>query len=222
MNSADKIYNFLINFDEEGLNHIKKMFYTQISKQSYQILYQDKDDLLNDFITYKLIPKRKEIAEKFSQSTDGLVSYISIAIENFLKTEITKKIYKSEMFQNSVYYNQEEDEKKDTFERVLETTQAKEYDVLVKIEAEDIYNKLIEELKDTEKQLLCYLISEEQLQSYIKENFFKDISEDAFYKRVERLKKKLSSIVQEYGYSQEGFKEAFDNFYTQICKNYKG
>ncbi|MDM7273837.1 hypothetical protein [Sulfurihydrogenibium azorense] len=222
MNSADKIYNFLINFDEEGLNHIKKMFYTQISKQSYQILYQDKDDLLNDFITYKLIPKRKEIAEKFSQSTDGLVSYISIAIENFLKTEITKKIYKSEMFQNSVYYNQEEDEKEDTFERVLETTQAKEYDVLVKIEAEDIYNKLIEELKDTEKQLLCYLISEEQLQSYIKENFFKDISEDAFYKRVERLKKKLSSIVQEYGYSQEGFKEAFDNFYTQICKNYKG
>ncbi len=222
MNSADKIYNFLINFDEEGLNHIKKMFYTQISKQSYQILYQDKDDLLNDFITYKLIPKRKEIAEKFSQSTDGLVSYISIAIENFLKTEITKKIYKSEMFQNSVYYNQEEDEKEDTFERVLETTQAKEYDVLVKIEAEDIYNKLIEELKDTEKQLLCYLISEEQLQSYIKENFFKDLSEDAFYKRVERLKKKLSSIVQEYGYSQEGFKEAFDNFYTQICKNYKG
>ncbi|ACN99769.1 hypothetical protein [Sulfurihydrogenibium azorense] len=222
MNSADKIYNFLINFDEEGLNHIKKMFYTQISKQSYQILYQDKDDLLNDFITYKLIPKRKEIAEKFSQSTDGLVSYISIAIENFLKTEITKKIYKSEMFQNSVYYNQEEDEKEDTFERVLETTQAKEYDVLVKIEAEDIYNKLIEELKDTEKQLLCYLISEEQLQSYIKENFFKDISEDAFYKRIERLKKKLSSIAQEYGYSQEGFEEAFNTFYTQICKNYKG
>ena len=221
MKSADKIYAFLTNFDEEGLNHIKKMFYTQISKQSYQILQQEKEDLFNDFLTYKLIAKRENIAKKFSQSTDGLVSYLSVAIENFLKTELIDRIQKSEVFQNEVYYNQEEDDEESTFEIVLETTQTKEYDVLVKIESENILNKLVEELKDQEKQLLCYILSEEELQAYIKEKFFKDLSEDAFYKRVERLKKKLSSIAKEYGYSQEGFEEAFDTFYTQVCKSYK-
>ena len=145
----------------------------------------------------------------------------SVAIENFLKTELIDRIQKSEVFQNEVYYNQEEDDEESTFEIVLETTQTKEYDVLVKIESENILNKLVEELKDQEKQLLCYILSEEELQAYIKEKFFKDLSEDAFYKRVERLKKKLSSIAKEYGYSQEGFEEAFDTFYTQVCKSYK-
>ncbi|MGB9766956.1 MAG: hypothetical protein ACPLXN_05730 [Sulfurihydrogenibium sp.] len=209
MTGVKLIWDFLKNNNTAGLDVIHNIFLKIISKQMFSALKDQEEELFNEFISTKILTSKEMIIKKFSENQSGLYNYLYVAIENFLKTELEKYIYMSESLGNPVYINQEEEE-----ESYLEKYYNKEYDFLSEIESERIFEVMNEQLKEEEKKLLCSILSDNNL----KDKYFPDLKEDAYYKRVERLKKKLKEIVEEYEFSKEGTNLFFDIFYNEVCK----
>ncbi|WP_297889891.1 hypothetical protein [Sulfurihydrogenibium sp.] len=211
MSGADLILEFLKEGKEEGLEVIRNIFFSKINKQTYQILKNEQEDLFGDFLAEKLLPYKKNILERFKNGSEGLTSYISTAIENFLKTALEKAIHMSEVFDDSVYLYQEEDE------NPLEKRAKKEVDFLIHIESERIFEIMKVELKEEEQKLLCYMLSDYRKQQSLKDSFYKELKDDALYKRVERFKKRLSEIVKKYEFSKNAVEHFFDSYYKEVC-----
>ncbi|MGC9081168.1 hypothetical protein [Sulfurihydrogenibium sp.] len=209
MTGVKLIWDFLKNNNTAGLDVIHNIFLKIISKQMFSALKDQEEELFNEFISTKILTSKEMIIKKFSENQSGLYNYLYVAIENFLKTELEKYIYMSESLGNPVYINQEEEE-----ESYLEKYYNKEYDFLSEIESGRIFEVMNEQLKEEEKKLLCSILSDNNL----KDKYFPDLKEDAYYKRVERLKKKLKEIVEEYEFSKEGTNLFFDIFYNEVCK----
>ncbi len=209
MTGVKLIWDFLKNNNTAGLDVIHNIFLKIISKQMFSALKDQEEELFNEFISTKILTSKEMIIKKFSENQSGLYNYLYVAIENFLKTELEKYIYMSESLGNPVYINQEEEE-----ESYLEKYYNKEYDFLSEIESGRIFEVMNEQLKEEEKKLLCSILSDNNL----KDKYFPDLKEDAYYKRVERLKKKLKEIVEEYEFSKEGINLFFDIFYNEVCK----
>jgi hypothetical protein len=211
MKGVELILEFLEKNDLQGLQVIKNIFLSKINKQSFQALKNQQEDLFNEFLAVKIIPNQKKISEKFKKETKGLYTYISVAIENFLKTNLEKYIYLSENTDDIVYIYKEEDE------NPIEEKFGVEIDFLKSIEGERVFQVMKEKIKEEEKQLLCYMLSDNEKQQQLKNVFYSQLKEDALYKRVERLKKKLTEIVREYEFSKNGVEYFFEIYYKEIC-----
>ncbi len=83
----------------------------------------------------------------------------------------------------------------------------------------EIYSEIVQffeiikkELKEREIKILCYYVNSE------KYYFFKDMSRDAKYKAIERVKKRLRNIQNIYNFSEEAVKVALEKFFqSEIC-----
>ncbi len=111
MKGSDLILDFLKNNNKDGLKVIENIFLKKINQQNFYILRDDKEDLFHDFLA-KILEIKNKIIEKFSDKPHGLSNYLSNTIENFLKDSLKERIFMSEVIDNSVLYNKEDDDEK--------------------------------------------------------------------------------------------------------------
>lgn len=201
------IYRFLEGDDVKGLNIIRNIFYKQISSYMFNSLDWDKEDYFQEFVL-KLLNNKNKILEIFHDNTAGLVSYIREMIKNFLKDKLIE----------SRKYHHENIE---DYEYRLESNMKKPSDVLVFLEAFHIKENIVKYLNEQDLILLCYLTCQE-CQEFIEKTFFNNVSKDAMYKRVERLKMKIREFIKSFGFDEDSFGYFLSNMLYEICNTYKG
>lgn len=210
------VYNFLLNSDKNGLKVVKSMFISILKKSHFKKLkdYNDiGDDLFNQFYLEKLLPKKDYLLKKFENDLEGLVRYIYKMITNFLTDVNNKKeIEEIKIFINK---NEEDDKSQNILENIPSESRSSMVDIEI-IESKEILEIIKTFLSEEDKKVLCHIVfKDKQNINYCLEN----LSQDAIYKRVERLKTKLKSFVETYCISQDGFKYFIDEFLmSEICK----
>jgi len=197
-----EIYLFLQGKSNKGLSIIYNIFLKQLYSASYKYLLnrEDKEDLFMDFIT-KIFEKREFLIRRFADQERGLASYVREMAKNFLKDKIAEM---SEVYLESV----------NDYEWKLEDGKADPQEVIVRLDAFSIKEWLDENLKKEEILMLCYMLSEDK--EKFEKDYFKELSKDAIYKRVQRLKEKLSNLLKNY--SKETFAYYIEYILPTVCK----
>ena len=202
-NSHIEIYLFLKGESEEGLEIISNIFFKQLHSQSYKFLTQKEDanDIFMDFIT-KLLTKREFLLETFEGQTKGLASYIRQMAKNFLKDKVKQW---SEIQIESVNNN----------EGKLGMNYNIDTKTILKIESFRFEKTLKQKFKEEEVLILCYITAPDKI-DFINRHF-SNLSKNALYKRVERVKNKLKNLIDEYGYEKDVVEFYIDNILPIIC-----
>lgn len=210
------VYNFLLNSDKNGLEVIKSIFISVLKKSYFKKLkdYNDlADDLFHQFYLEKLLPKKDDLLKRFENDLEGLMRYIYKMMSNFL-TDINnkKEIEEVKIF---ITKDEEDDESQNILENIPSESRSSKVDIEI-IESKEILEIIKTFLSEEDKKVLCHIVfKDKQNINYCLEN----LSQDAIYKRVERLKTKLKSFVETYCISQDGFKYFIDEFLmSEICK----
>jgi len=178
INTHKEIYLFLLGESEVGLEIITNIFYRQINSSSFSFLKEQQEDLFMEFMV-KLFSKRDFLLKKFQNQENGLSSYIREMIKNFLKDKIIS------MSRNPLdNVNIIEGEFEGNYETPVMT--------MNKIEAIKLKETLEKVFSEKEFMLLYYMIIDnKEEKKKFREIFFKDLSNDALYQRVKRLKESI-------------------------------
>ena len=216
MSGNDLIFNFFSENDPKGLEVIKNIFFKIISSPIYQLIlnYYDKEDVFQEFIATKILPHRNHILDKFFEQQNGLVSYIQRMTKNFLADVYASVKFMSENEISDVIISKEEDDEdevKSYFDLI-----GKREDYTLNIEVEELKIALTKRLSDNEALIFCYQISDSK--ELYKSKYFNELSDDALYKRVERMKTKIKEILKEYSFSAEAFEKFLKEHSHEICK----
>ncbi len=205
MNTHKEILLFLEGKSEKGLEIITNIFYKVLNSNAFSNLKYQEEDLFMEFIE-KLFTKREIIVAKFKNTEKGLPSYIREMVKNFFKDK----------FENM---------SKNPLDKVniIEGEYAKSFENPIKImevfEGEKIKEIFENTLNKEEILILCYIVLEnKKLKQEYEEKFFKGISKDALYKRVQRLKEKLAKIVKEYNFAEGAVLYYLENLLPNICE----
>lgn len=196
-----KIVEFLEGKSNEGLQIIANIFFKQINSEKFAHLGWDKEELFGDFIL-KIFEKREKLLEIFTTQPMGAASYIREMVKNFLIDHLNSlppKIENIEDYKNTV---------KDSRTPV---------EVINSIEAYRLRELIKEQFSDDEIILLCYM-TDKECQKSIRETVFNNVSDDALYKRVERLKKKLAELVKSKSFAIDSVRLFLEEILPQICK----
>ncbi len=195
--SHEMIYYFLIGESDEGFEVIKNIFLKKVSSPSFHYLvnFESKEDLFSEFMI-KVFNKREFLIELFKNQPKGLPSYIRKMASNFLKDKLR---HMSKNTLNPVYKYKYMDELKR--EDLLSFDPVK---ILVILDCQNLEKTFDKQFSEDEKHLLYYLLEKDKpdFDPEIAKKF-NDISRDAFYKRVQRLKEKLRRFVRENNFSEE-------------------
>jgi hypothetical protein len=216
MSGNDLIFNFFSENDPKGLEVIKNIFFKIISSPTYTLIlnYYDKDDVFQEFLATKILPHRNHILDKFFEQQSGLVSYIQRMAKNFLADVYASVKLMSENEISEVIISKEEDDEdevKSYFDLI-----GKGEDFILNIEVEELKIAFTKRLSDNEMLMFCYQISDSK--ELYKSKYFNDLSDDALYKRVERMKTKIKEILKEYSFSAEAFEKFLKEHSHEICK----
>lgn len=196
-----KIVEFLEGKSNEGLQIIANIFFKQINSEKFANTGWDKEELFGDFIL-KIFEKREKLLEIFTAQPMGAASYIREMVKNFLIDHLNSlppKIENIEDYKNTV---------KDSRTPV---------EVINSIEAYRLRELIKEQFSDDEIILLCYM-TDKECQKSIRETVFNNVSDDALYKRVERLKKKLAELVKSKSFAIDSVRLFLEEILPQICK----
>ncbi len=208
INTHREIYLFLQGESEIGLEIITNIFYKQINSSSFLTLKEQHEDLFMEFMV-KLFSKRDFLLDRFQNQEDGLSSYIREMIKNFLRDKIIS------MSRNPL-------DNVNIIEGEFESNYETPVMILNRIEAIKFKETLEKAFSEKEFMLLCYMITDnKEEKKRIRELFFKDLSNDALYQRVKRLKEKLSKIVKEKNFAQGSVLFFLENILPSICKRVK-
>jgi hypothetical protein len=216
MSGNDLIFNFFSENDPKGLEVIKNIFFKIISSPAYTLIlnYYDIDDVFQEFLAIKILPYRNHIVDKFFEQQSGLVSYIQRMAKNFLADVYASVKLMSENEISEVIISKEEDDEdevKSYFDLI-----GKGEDFILNIEVEELKIAFTKRLSDNEMLMFCYQISDSK--ELYKSKYFNDLSDDALYKRVERMKTKIKEILKEYSFSAEAFEKFLKEHSHEICK----
>jgi hypothetical protein len=219
MSGNDLIFNFFSENDPKGLEVIKNIFFKIISSPTYQLIlnYYDKEDVFQEFLATKILPYRNHILDKFFEQQSGLVSYIQRMTKNFLADIYASVKLMSENEISEVIISKEEDDEgevKSYFDLIGKTE-----NYILNIEAEEVKMALTKHLSDNEMLMFCYQISDSK--EFYKSKYFNELSDDALYKRVERMKTKIKEILKEYSFSAEAFEKFLKEHSYRICKKFE-
>lgn len=196
-----KIVEFLQGKSKDGLQIIANIFFKQINSENFAHISWDKEELFGDFIL-KIFEKRQKLLEIFITQPMGAASYIREMVKNFLRDKIESLPPQTENIED--YKNTIKDSR----------TPIK---VIDNIEAYRLRELIEERFSDDEIILLCYM-TDKECQKSIKETVFNSVSDDALYKRVERLKKKLAELVKSKGFAMDSVRSFLEEILPQICK----
>jgi hypothetical protein len=216
MSGNDLIFNFFSENDPKGLEVIKNIFYKIINNPNYTLIlnYYNKEDVFQEFLATKILPHRNYIIDKFFEQQSGLVSYIQRMTKNFLADVYASVKLMSEYEISEVIISKEEDDEdevKSYFDLI-----GKGEDYTLSIEVEELKIAFTKRLSDNEMLMFCYQISDSK--ELYKSKYFNDLSDDALYKRVERMKIKIKEILKEYSFSAEAFEKFLKEHSHEICK----
>jgi len=219
MSEDNLIYNFFSENDTKGLEVIKNIFFKILSSPTYKLIlnYYNKEDIFQEFLANKVLPHRNHILDKFFEQQSGLVSYIQRMTKNFLadvyasvklmsENEISEVINSKE--------NDDEDEVKSYFDLIGKTE-----DYIINMEVEEVRIAFTNHLADNEMLMFCYQISDSR--EFYRSKYFNELSDDALYKRVERMKSKIKGILKEYSFSAEAFEKFLKEQSHEICKKFE-
>jgi hypothetical protein len=216
MSGNDLIFNFFSENDPKGLEVIKNIFFKIISNPTYNLIlnYYEKEDVFQEFLAIKILPHRNHILDKFFEQQSGLVSYIQRMTKNFLADVYASVKLMSENEISEVIISKEEDDEdevKSYFDLIGKTE-----NYILNIEVEEVKIALTKHLSDSEVLMFCYQISDGK--EFYKSKYFNELSDDALYKRVERMKTKIKEILKEYSFSAEAFEKFLKEHSHEICK----
>lgn len=196
-----KIVEFLEGKSNEGLQIIANIFFKQINSEKFANIGWDKEELFGDFIL-KIFEKREKLLEIFIAQPMGAASYIRKMVKNFLIENLTSLPPQAEDIED--YKNTIKDSRTPV-------------DVINNIEAQRLKEIVEKQLSEDEVILLCY-ITDKECQKSIRETVFNNVSDDALYKRVERLKKKLAELVKSKSFAIDSVRLFLEEILPQICK----
>jgi len=204
-----EIYLFLKGESDLGMEIISNIFYKQINSTSFNALAkneEEKKELLMKFFN-KLFQKREYILKTFSGQNSGLSSFIMKMIRRFLIDEIKKVESENKMKKVSID------------ESLIERTINNPIEIINEIEAYRLDELLDKKLTEEDFKMLCYMIihDKEEKLNYEK-RFFSDISRDALYKRVQRVKEKVARIIKEKHFAQDTVLYYLENILPTKCK----
>jgi hypothetical protein len=216
MSGNDLIFNFFSENDPKGLEVIKNIFFKIIGSPTYTLIlnYYEKEDVFQEFLATKILPHRNYIIDKFFEQQSGLVSYIQRMTKNFLADVYASVKLMSEYEISEVIISKEEDDEdevKSYFDLIGKTE-----NYILNIEVEEVKIALTKHLSDSEVLMFCYQISDSK--EFYKSKYFNELSDDALYKRVERMKTKIKEILKEYSFSAEAFEKFLKEHSHEICK----
>ncbi|MBX0313185.1 MAG: hypothetical protein JHC31_15730 [Sulfurihydrogenibium sp.] len=216
MSGNDLIFNFFSENDPKGLEVIKNIFFKIIGSPTYTLIlnYYEKEDVFQEFLATKILPYRNHIVDKFFEQQSGLVSYIQRMTKNFLADVYASVKLMSENEISDVINSKEEDDEDEVKSYFDLIGKAENY--ILDIEAEEVKIALTKHLSDSEVLMFCYQISDSK--EFYKSKYFNDLSDDALYKRVERMKTKIKEILKEYSFSAEAFEKFLKEHSHEICK----
>ena len=203
-----EIYMFLKGESDLGMEIISNIFFKQLHSASFNSLAkneEEKKELLMKFF-YKLFQKREYILKKFANQNRGLSSFIRKMIKNFLKDELRTR-------------SEKELKKVSIDEPLIEKTINNPIEIINEIEAYRLSELLEKRLTEEDFKMICYIIiqnSEEKLE--YEKSYFSDISKDALYKRVQRVKEKLRKIINKEHFAKETVQYYFENILPTKCK----
>ncbi len=197
-----EIYLFLQGKSTKGLGIITNIFFKQLYNSSYKYLLnrEDPEDMFMDFIA-KIFEKREFLIKRFADQEKGLASYIREMVKNFLKDKIKEM---SEVYLESV----------NDYEWSLTDEKETPQDIVMRVDAFNLKRRLDEHLKKEEIVMLCYMLSDDK--EAFENRYFKELSKDALYKRVQRLKEKLRELLKDY--TQEAFRYYIEYILPALCK----
>ncbi len=198
MSTHKEIYLFLLEGNERGYIIVRNIFTKQINKSFYYNLKDKEEDLFSE-VVLRLYEKKEHILTIFEGKEEGLASYIRTMIKNILNDALLSM--SKNPIDNIYIDSRYEDEGAVPDE---ERFRVEAVDVITRLEAKEVMMKFESNLREEDFKLLCYMLENKvDDKDKMEKTLFKDISKDALYKRVERLKKKLSQIVQENNFSEE-------------------
>ncbi|WP_293444650.1 hypothetical protein [Persephonella sp.] len=203
-----EIYMFLKGESDLGMEIISNIFFKQLHSASFNSLAkneEEKKELLMKFF-YKLFQKREYILKKFANQNRGLSSFIRKMIKNFLKDELRTR-------------SEKELKKVSIDEPLIEKTINNPIEIINEIEAYRLSELLEKRLTEEDFKMICYIIiqnSEEKLE--YEKSYFSDISKDALYKRVQRVKEKLRKIINKEHFAKETVQYYLENILPTKCK----
>ncbi|NPA52461.1 MAG: sigma-70 family RNA polymerase sigma factor [Aquificae bacterium] len=198
------VYRYVMSYDPEGEQIVKNIFMKQLNSQTFSLLREFSDssqDLFYSFYEKKIISKRDILKDRFEKNPYGIISYIRKMIISFLKDE--------------------RDKRKSNFSTKLDIDLDNmpvtiDQKIISYIEAKEILENILKFFTEEEQKTLCYLFFKDK---FHKKYCLENLSQDAIYKRAERLKKKLKMFVLEYKVTYEGFELFKDKFLmSEICK----
>ncbi len=204
-----EIYLFLKGESDLGMEIISNIFFKQIHTASFNSLArneEEKKELLMKFFL-KLLQKREYILDLFANQNRGLSEYMRKMINRFLIDELNKA--RSESNFKKVSIN----------ESLIEKTINNPIELINEIEAYRLNELLEERLTDEDFKMLCYIIIENKKEkSEYEQKHFNDISKDALYKRVQRVKEKLRKIINEEHFAKDTVHYYLENILPTKCE----
>ncbi|RUM49019.1 MAG: hypothetical protein DSY47_04390 [Hydrogenothermus sp.] len=205
MSTHKEILLFLQGKSEKGLEIITNIFYKELNSNSFSGLKNISEDLFMELME-KIFSKREFIIEKFKDEEKGLSSYIREMIKNLFKDKLLNM---SKNPLDKVNINEGD------FAKTYNNNPEK---IMESIEASKVKEVFEGKLSEEEFLVLCYIISNKEEKRKYEEKFFKDISKDALYKRVQRFKEKLAKIVKNYNFAEGSVMFYLENLLPKTCK----
>lgn len=200
-----KLIEFLEGKSKEGLEIISNIFYRQINSEKFSNVNWDKEELFGDFIL-KIFEKKDRLLEIFKTQPMGAASYIREMVKNFLIDKLINLPPQTEDIETIKDY----------------VPDAKNpLEIIHIIEAERVGELIEKNLSEDDFLLLCY-ITDKECQKSIRETVFNSVSDDAIYKRIERLKKKIGELVRKNGFAKESVEVFLEDILPKKCKERLG
>ncbi|MCA1933737.1 MAG: hypothetical protein LDL13_09195 [Calditerrivibrio sp.] len=191
-----------------------KEFFILFEKISKRYNIENVMDEYHEFVTSNIIEKTKllEPAEKFDDKS--MIYYLKESIKNFLINTCRANKHMKEV----ISLNEKRPLSENEEDELIDIIKSDEIESIIRIEAVQILKIVKKSFSEDKQKLLCEILYREKRNEY---KFIKDMSENAFYKAVERLKTELQRFFLEIHSSDEAVKYFLYHIYpSEICEKF--
>lgn len=210
------IIKFLKSPDNSESSNIGyKELFEIFKKKSLKFQLSDCEEYFHEFIL-KHIVNNSRLQDVIAKSEENEVFlYITKMMENFLINCFRVKSFENSMLSLNTKIDPDQDDDQEFLDFVKDDNLEK----VILIESIEILNLINKKFSEDKKRLLCEMIYREKRGEF---TFIKDISESAFYKRVERFKVEIRNFFKDIQASDEGVRYFLYNIYpSEICEKFR-
>lgn len=191
----------------------EKLF--QIFKDaSYKFKISEPDEYFQEFIVKNILNNSTLRNFALKSSEKEVTYYLKRMVVNF----IINCHRKSEHEEATLSLNSTVDENQENADEFIDMVKDDSLEQVVVIEAKEILDMIKGQFSEDEKKLLCEMLYIEKRGSF---TFLKDVTENVFYKRVERFKTKIKTFFKDLQATDEGVKYLLYYIYpSEVCEKF--